>query len=41
MPEGFKLPERLRKLVWFVGLWMAGVAAVGTVSLILRLWLKP
>ena len=30
---------RLKQLAWFVGLWMAGVAAVGAVSLLLRLWL--
>ena len=30
----------IRRLGWFVGLWVAGVAAVGAVSLLLRLWLK-
>ena len=29
-----------RQLAWFVGLWAAGVLAVGAVSLLLRLWLK-
>jgi hypothetical protein len=28
-----------RQLAWFVGLWLAGVAAVGAVSLLLRFWL--
>lgn len=29
-----------RRLLWFFGLWAASVAVVGTVSYILRLWLK-
>jgi len=29
----------IRRLGWFVGLWAAGVLAVGAVSLLLRLWL--
>ena len=28
-----------RRLAWFVGLWLAGVAAVGVTSLVLRAWL--
>jgi len=28
-----------RRLVWFVGLWLASVAVVGAVSLVLRAWL--
>ena len=28
-----------RRLAWFIGLWIAGVASVGAVSLILRAWL--
>lgn len=28
-----------RRLAWFVGLWIAGVATVGAVSLVLRTWL--
>nr|WP_310524395.1 DUF2474 family protein [Polymorphobacter sp.] len=31
--------ERGRRLLWFVGLWAAGVATVGVVSLILRAWI--
>jgi hypothetical protein len=27
------------RLAWFVGLWIAGVATVGAVSLLLRVWL--
>jgi hypothetical protein len=29
-----------RRLLWFVGLWAAGVAIVGAVSLLIRMWLK-
>jgi hypothetical protein len=28
------------KLAWFVGLWLAGVGAVGLVSLVIRAWLR-
>jgi hypothetical protein len=28
-----------RRLAWFAGLWTAGVAAVGAVSLLIRWWL--
>ena len=28
-----------RRLAWFIGLWIAGVASVGAISLILRAWL--
>ena len=30
-----------RRLLWFVGLWVAGVAAVGSVAWLIRLWLMP
>ena len=29
-----------RRLAWFVGLWAAGVATVGTVAYALRWWLS-
>jgi hypothetical protein len=32
---------RLKQLAWFVGLWAAGVAAVGAVAYGLRWWLHP
>lgn len=32
---------RLKQLAWFVGLWAAGVAAVGAVALVIRLILAP
>jgi len=28
-----------RRLLWFFGLWAAGVATVGLVSLVLRAWI--
>ena len=28
-----------RQLLWFAGLWVAGVATVGLVSVILRAWI--
>jgi len=31
----------LKKLAWMVAIWAASVAALGAVSLLLRLWLKP
>lgn len=33
-------PPLHRRLLWFVVLWAAGVAAVGAVSLVIRFWLK-
>ena len=31
--------EKGRRLLWFAGLWAAGVATVGVISLILRAWI--
>jgi preprotein translocase subunit Sss1 len=31
--------EKARQIAWFVGLWLAGVLAVGVVGLIIKLWL--
>ncbi|MGO1542088.1 MAG: DUF2474 family protein [Luteimonas sp.] len=28
-----------KRLAWFVGLWAAGLAAVGTLAWVLRLWI--
>jgi preprotein translocase subunit Sss1 len=28
-----------RRLLWFVGLWAAGVATVGSVGYLIRFWL--
>jgi hypothetical protein len=30
-----------RRLAWFVGLWAAGVASVGALAWLIRLWLHP
>ena len=29
-----------RRLFWFVGVWAAGVATVGAVAWVIRLWLN-
>ena len=29
-----------RRLLWFVGLWAAGVTTVGAVAWVIRLWLN-
>jgi len=35
-------PQPLAKrLLWFAALWLAGVASVGLLSLILHFWLSP
>jgi hypothetical protein len=39
-PEKQK-PRALQKLLWFVGLWFAGVGTMAIVSYGLRLWLAP
>lgn len=28
-----------KRLAWFVGLWLAGLAAVGSLAWLLRLWI--
>ncbi len=33
------MPEALRKGLWFVGLWLAGVLTVGAVGLAIKLTL--
>lgn len=40
MPEPSPEPSATRRLLWFFTLWSAGVAVVGAVGLILRLWLR-
>jgi hypothetical protein len=30
-----------QRLLWFAGLWLAGVGSVTLVAFILRLWLMP
>lgn len=33
-------PPLHRRLLWFAGLWLAGVASVSAVSQVIRMWLK-
>jgi hypothetical protein len=35
------MPDRLRKLGWFLAIWAMSVAALGAAGLIIRLVLKP
>ena len=39
--RGRPLPPALRRILWFIGLWAAGVAAVGAVAFLLRAVLIP
>ncbi|MDQ8755737.1 DUF2474 domain-containing protein [Sphingosinicella sp. LHD-64] len=32
---------RAKQLAWFVGLWLAGVAVIGSIAYLLRWWLHP
>jgi len=34
-------PPLLRRLGWFVLLWLGGVASIAVVSVVLRYWLHP
>ena len=34
-------PPLAQRLLWFVGLWLAGVGAVALISLLLHLWIAP
>ena len=38
MPEG--LQPLAKRLMWFAGLWLAGVGSVAALSLLLHLWLS-
>ena len=31
--------QRLSRLGWFVGIWLASVAVIGTVAWLIRLWI--
>ena len=31
------MPERLRRILWFVGLWLAGLATISLVAFMIRL----
>ncbi len=30
-----------QRLLWFVGLWLAGVGAIALISLVLHVWIAP
>jgi hypothetical protein len=30
-----------QRLLWFVGLWLAGVSSVALLSLVLHVWIAP
>ncbi len=32
-------PGSGKRILWFIGLWLAGVLAVGTMALIIKFWL--
>ncbi|MBY0332935.1 MAG: DUF2474 family protein [Acetobacteraceae bacterium] len=34
------MPPGLRRVLWFLGLWAAGVVAVGAVGLLIRLAIR-
>jgi len=34
-----KLASGARKFLWFAGLWVFGVASVGAVGFVIRLWI--
>jgi hypothetical protein len=34
-------PPLAKRLIWFVGLWLAGVSSVALLSLVLHVWLSP
>lgn len=38
-PDQRASPSLARRLAWFVFLWLAGIATVGAVAGILRLWI--
>jgi hypothetical protein len=35
------ITDSQRRLLWFIGLWAAGVTTVGAVAFVIRLWLAP
>ncbi|MGC2777687.1 MAG: DUF2474 family protein [Bradyrhizobium sp.] len=40
MPTQPPAPSLARRLAWFAALWLAGVATVGAIAFLLRLWMK-
>ena len=41
MPDNPAPRPLARRLLWFVGLWLAGVGAVALISLVLHVWIAP
>jgi hypothetical protein len=41
MPQPTTQRRLGQRLLWFLGLWLAGVASVGLISLVLHLWIAP
>lgn len=39
MPDGTPPRPLGQRLLWFAGLWLAGVGAVGLISLLLHVWI--
>ena len=35
------MPGGMRRLAWFIGLWLAGVLAVTAIGLVIRMFLSP
>ena len=33
------MPQGIRRLAWFVAIWLTSVAVIGTVAWIIRLWI--
>jgi len=40
-PQDIPTPPLGKRLLWFAGLWLAGLAAVTALSYVLRLWIAP
>ncbi|PCH97044.1 MAG: hypothetical protein COB84_04185 [Rhodobacteraceae bacterium] len=36
-----KKPSRIKRLAWFVGLWLAGVVCLGIVASLIRFAIHP
>lgn len=33
------MPRTLRRIGWFVAIWLASIAVIGTVAWLIRLWI--
>ena len=33
------MPRTLHRLAWFVAIWLASVAVIGTIAWLIRLWI--